>query len=165
MSQYKKVMQTKGIQQKEVLDAVHRVDARVDKPLLSKIVNDVCLPTPQQFKVICDTLVCAPSDIYDPREVEFMPTSTADTPATNVHTAKTRKRRQNIDIYNLTVEIPRDVAERVFAPAALRKLGYLSKSDFVRQAVGALDTRLAEINKKAADGADTPTTANGTVNT
>ena len=64
MSQYKKVMQTKGIQQKEVLDAVHRVDARVDKPLLSKIVNDVCLPTPQQFKVICDTLVCAPSDIY-----------------------------------------------------------------------------------------------------
>lgn len=46
MSQYKKVMQTKGIQQKEVLDAVHRVDARVDKPLLSKIVNDVCLPTP-----------------------------------------------------------------------------------------------------------------------
>lgn len=65
MSQYKKVMQTKGIQQKEVLDAVHRVDARVDKPLLSKIVNDVCLPTPQQFKVICDTLVCAPSDIYD----------------------------------------------------------------------------------------------------
>lgn len=88
MSQYKKVMQTKGIQQKEVLDAVHRVDARVDKPLLSKIVNDVCLPTPQQFKVICDTLVCAPSDIYDPREVEFMPTSTADTPATNVHTAK-----------------------------------------------------------------------------
>ena len=72
MSQYKKVMQTKGIQQKEVLDAVHHVDARVDKPLLSKIVNDVCLPTPQQFKVICDTLVCAPSDIYDPREVAFM---------------------------------------------------------------------------------------------
>lgn len=65
----------------------------------------------------------------------------------------------------MTVEIPRNVAERVFAPAALRKLGYLSKSDFVRQAVGALDTRLAEINKKAADGADTPTTANGTVNT
>ncbi len=94
-----------------------------------------------------------------------MPTSAAITPATNVHTAKTRKRRQNIDIYNLTVEIPRDVAERVFAPAALRKLGYLSKSDFVRQAVGALDTRLAEINKKAADGADTPTTAHGTVNT
>lgn len=28
MSQYKKVMQTKGIQQKEVLDAVHHVDAR-----------------------------------------------------------------------------------------------------------------------------------------
>ena len=154
MSQYKKVMQTKGIQQKEVLDAVHHVDARVDKPLLSKIVNDVCLPTPQQFKVICDTLVCAPSDIYDPREVAFMPTSAAITPATNVHTAKTRKRRQNIDIYNLTVEIPRDVAERV-----------LSKSDLVRQAVGALDTRLAEINKKAADGADTPTTAHGTVNT
>lgn len=46
MSKYKKIMSVKGIQQKEVLDAVHRVDRRVDKPLLSKIVNDVCLPTP-----------------------------------------------------------------------------------------------------------------------
>jgi hypothetical protein len=51
------------------------------------------------------------------------------------------------------VEIPRDVAERVFAPDALRKLGYLSKSDFVRQAFAALDAKLSTINskEKAAD--------------
>ena len=71
--------------------------------------------------------------------------------------AKKRERRRVKGLYNLTVEIPRDVAERVFAPEALRKLGYLSKSDFVRQAVAALDARLSTIEaKEKADSAGTP---------
>ena len=62
--------------------------------------------------------------------------------------ARKRQRRRDKGLYNLTVEIDRDVAERVFTPEALRKLGYLSKSDFVRQAVAALDARLSTIKAK-----------------
>ena len=71
--------------------------------------------------------------------------------------ARKRQRRRDKGLYNLTVEIDRDIAERVFAPEALRKLGYLSKSDFVRQAVTALADRLSAIEaKEKADGAGTP---------
>lgn len=152
MSKYKRIMSTKGIQQKEVLDAVHRVDRRVDKPLLSKIVNDVCLPTPQQLKVICDTLVCDVADIYDLREIALGNVSND----INKNTAKTRARRDNIDVYNLTVEIPRDVADRVFAPDALRKFGCTKKSELIRRFIFKLDAELSTGKTKPAFGAGTP---------
>ena len=155
MSHYKKVMSTKGIQQKEVLDAVHRVDPRVDKSILSKIVNQVCMPTPKQFKVICYTLVCKTDDIYDPREIALVPDVKNDT-TLNISTARTRARRQNIDVYNLTVEIPRDVAERVFSPAALRKFGCTKKSELIRRIIFKLDAELSTNKTKPADGAGTP---------
>ena len=161
MSHYKKVMSIKGIQQKEILDKVQHVDPRVDKSLLSKIVNDVCLPTPRQFKVICDTLVCDASDIYDPREIALGAVSAK----VNASTQKTRERRQNIDVYNLTVEIPRDVAERVFAPDALRKFGCTKKSELVRRLIFNLDAQLSADKKKTAAGASTPSTVHNTENT
>ena len=160
MSKYKRLMLNRGVMQKDVSASVRAVDPRVDTALMSKFVNDVCLPTPPVLKAICKTLSCAPLDIYDPREIALVPAPTAaETPATgggqtvNANTARTRQRRRDNAFYNLTVEIPRDVAERVFAPDALRKLGYLSKSDFVRQAVAALDAKLSTINskEKAAD--------------
>ncbi|MCM1218017.1 MAG: hypothetical protein NC548_26320 [Lachnospiraceae bacterium] len=156
MSKYKKIMSTKGIQQKEVLDAVHRVDPRVDKSLLSKIVNDVCLPTPKQFTVICDTLACGVADIYDPREIALGNVTTD----VNSNTAKTRARRENLDVYNLTVEIPRDVAERVFAPDALRKYGCTKKSELIRRIIFKLDANLSQDKKTTADGAGTSSAGN-----
>lgn len=156
MSKYKGLMLRRGVMQKDVAESVRRVDPRVDTALMSKFVNDVCLPTPPVLNAICKTLSCAPLDIYDPREIALAPQSATDAakPATgggqavNADTERTRQRRRKNDFYNLTVEIPRDVAERVFASAALRKLGYLSKSDFVRQAVAALDAKLSTIESK-----------------
>lgn len=140
-------MLRRGIMQKDVAESVRKVDPRVDTALMSKFVNDVCLPTPPVLKAICKTLACATRDIYDPREIAL------DSAAAKTDTTRTRERRRKNDFYNLTVEIPREVAERVFTPDALRKLGYLSKSDFVRQAVAALDARLSIIKdkEKAAD--------------
>lgn len=158
MSRYKKIMLQRGVMQKDVLQEVRKADPRVDNPLLSKIVNDICLPRPQTLESICKTLACDPLDLYDPREIALVPPS-AETYAQGGGNAPTsdaarkRERRREKNLYNLTVEIPRDVAERVFAPSALRKLGYLSKSDFVRQAVAELDARLSTIEskEKAAD--------------
>lgn len=161
MSEYKRLMLKRGVMQKDVAESVRRVDPRVDTALMSKFVNDVCLPTPPVLNAICKTLSCAPLDIYDPREIALAPPSAtaAAMPATgsgqavSTDTQRSRERRAKNDFYNLTVEIPRDVAERVFSPDTLRKLGYLSKSDFVRHAVAELDAKLSTITakEKAAD--------------
>ena len=166
MSRYKKLMIQRGVMQKAVAEKIHKTDPRVDTSLLSKFVNDVCLPTPRTLATICKTLACAPLDIYDPAEIALTPSTLAQeatgggntgNPAPSTEAAKKRERRRVNGLYNLTVEIPRDVAERVFTAEALRKLGYLSKSDFVRQAVAALDVRLSTIEaKEKADGAETP---------
>lgn len=150
MSRYKKIMLQRGVMQKDVLADVRKVEPRVDNPLLSKFVNDVCLPSPRTLESICKSLSCAPLDIYDPREIELAPRSDSDVEkaattgggqSTTAGAVKKRARRRDKNLYNLT-------AERVFAPAALRKLGYLSKSDFVRQAVAALDAKLSTIESK-----------------
>lgn len=186
MSRYKKVMLQRGVMQKAVAEKVHKTDPRVDAPLLSKIINDVVLPTPRTLKTICTTLACEPLDIYDPHEIALAPPPTIktdmprgtlspaeleaainhdlalftggrDNPAASAEAERKRQRRRDKGLYNLTVEIDRDIAERVFAPEALRKLGYLSKSDFVRQAVAALADRLSTIEaKEKAVGAGTP---------
>lgn len=157
MSKYKKVMIQRGVMQKTVSEKVHKTDPRVDTSLMSKFVNDVCLPTPRTLETICKTLACKPLDLYDPAKITLTPPTSEQEAAgggnAGKHTptaeaAKKRERRRVKGLYNLTVEIPRDVAERVFAPEALRKLGYLSKSDFVRQAVAALDARLSTIEAK-----------------
>ena len=169
MPRYKKLMIQRGVMQKAVAEKVHKTDPRVDTSLMSKFVNGVCLPTPPTLATICKTLACDPLDIYDRAEITLAPPTSAqaaenaalvykqDNPAPTAEAAKKRERRRVKGLYNLTVEIPRDVAERVFAPEALRKLGYLNKSDFVRQAVAALDARLSTIEaKEKADGAGTP---------
>lgn len=150
-------MLQRGIMQKDVLTDVRKIDPRVDNPLLSKFVNDVCLPLPKTLESICKTLSCTPLDIYDKREIDLIPKTDDETSgggkSTTSKAIKERTRRREKNLYNLTVEIPRELAERVFAPDALRKLGYLSKSDFVRQAVlkAAADLSTIERNEKAAD--------------
>lgn len=181
MSQYKKIMLDSGIMQKDLLEGVRRVDARVDKSLLSKMVNDICLPTPRTLGAICKTLSCDVLDIYDKEEIALAPPTvlTLNAPvlagydttaeiARRINAAVTgiseqsapsssTRRRRDKGVYNLTVEIPRDVAERVFAKSSLRKLGYLNKSDFIRQIVADTDKRLTELSeneKVAASGCD-----------
>lgn len=158
MSKYKKIMFDKGIMQKEVLDKVRCTDPRIDKSLLSKIVNDICLPTPPALESICKTLGCDVLDVYDVREIQLAPPEQTAGKAVATATEKTRRRRASNDFYNLTVEIPRDLAMRVFSKDALRKLGYLSKTDCIRRLVEELDAKLSEISahEKTADGADAP---------
>lgn len=72
MSKYKNLMISKGIMQKELLDNVRRIDQRVDKSLLSKIVNDICLPTPKVLDCICNVAKCDVLDIYDKQEINLL---------------------------------------------------------------------------------------------
>lgn len=153
MSRYKKIMLDRGIMQKELLDNVRRTDIRVDKSLLSKIVNDVCLPTPKVLESICCAVKCEVLDIYDKCEIDLLSNShkNIDVKAENA-VATCRKDRGGLshgkNVYNLTVEISREVADRIFNKRALRTLGYLSKTDCVRQLVYALDKKYQKILEK-----------------
>lgn len=153
MSQYKKIMLDKGIMHKDLLEKVRRIDNRVDKSLLSKIVNDNCLPTPKVLDSICKFIGCDILDIYDLTEIDLISLSNKNAylkAANDVATA--RKDRGGLshgeNIYNLTVEISRDVANRVFTKQALSKLGYLSKTDCVRQLLFELDKKYQKILEK-----------------
>lgn len=103
---------------------------------------------------------CGVLDIYDPHEINLLPDNTDCAGVNSVATARNSRGglSHGDNVYNLTVEIDRRTAERVFAKSALRKLGFLSRADFVRQAVDGLVKRLDEIERKekAADGAATP---------
>ena len=91
MSKYKQAMIKKGIMQKELLDGVRKADARVDKPLLSKIVNDICLPNRVTLKSICNVLQCEPLDIYEKDEINLAGRRTSQNKDTTTEdlTAKT----------------------------------------------------------------------------
>lgn len=153
MSKYKQAMIKKGIMQKELLDGVRKADARVDKPLLSKIVNDICLPNRVTLKSICNVLQCEPLDIYEKDEINLA--GAADKPKQRYHDG----RSHGENIYNLTVELDRDLALRVFSKESLRLLGFLSATDAIRQYVIKLDNIIEE-KKKAAKSATTLTDGN-----
>ncbi len=144
MSNYKKIMLDKGIMHKEVLENVRRIDNRVDKPLLSKFVNDVCLPTPNVLDCICDTIGCDVLDIYDPQEIDLLHKNSTNSPQKQNKSGLSHGE----NIYNLTVEIPRDVAERVFNKKSLKKLGFRTKTECIRRFVFYLDKKLEKIAKK-----------------
>lgn len=150
MSRYKKIMLITGIMQKEILTNIQKIDPRIDKPLLSKIVNDICLPTKSTLESICKTLRCDVLDIYDQQEIDLLPNkidlTVADVKVNAQHNNKNVSNKSNI--YNLTVEIDRNTAQRVFSKSALKKLGFSNKTDFVRYAVNELVKKLDEIEQK-----------------
>ena len=161
MSKYKSQMLKKGIMQKEILTNIQRVDPRVDKPLLSKIVNDICLPNKTTLESICKTLRCDVLDLYDTKEIDLLhvlpPKENGDkiTAQKIYANGEVLQERVNItsnkkkaNVYNLTVELGRSTAMRVLTKDALKKLGYDGVTDFVRKAVESLIARLDEIENK-----------------
>jgi len=146
-----------GIQQKlqkDLLEYVKKTDPRVDKPLLSKYANDVCLPTVMQLTAICEYLNCTPLELYTRNDIDLLRVhrdmqskeQSGDTSTPKQKTEYGRRRRLNKkgDIYNLTIEISRTIADKLFAPATLRKLGYLSISDLIRHLVQTLYKQVLE---------------------
>lgn len=162
MSKYKKRMLYMGIMQSEVLKNIQRIDPRIDKSLLSKIVHDIVLPTKRVLNNICETLHCDVLDIYDESEINLLPEkptiTQAEAVATDVKSKESKPResvnKRKTNVYNLTVEVDRATALKVFSKESLAKLGYSGVTDFVRKSVDDLACRLDKIenNKKVEDG-------------
>lgn len=154
MPKYKECLRRAATRQSELLNSVQAADPRVDKPLLSKFVNNVCLPTPPQLDAILGALNCTVVELYDRAEVDLL----HDAPPEPVKKRNKSKRNaaRESKIYNLTVELDRETAESVLTPENLKLLGYNDKTDFVRKAVARLVVRLRYLQRKSRPGADTP---------
>lgn len=125
MPKYKDMLLSQKKQQNELLQAVRQKDPRVDVGLLSKMVNYVCLPIPEQAKVICEYFNCEITELYDPSELLLV--SLLEKPKPE----KRKSKKKPIE-YNLHVQIERDLAEQVFSKENLKRLGYVDKSSMIR---------------------------------
>ena len=137
---YKKIFDELGIQQKDLLTHLVEHDSRMDKSLLSKIVNHLVLPTKQQLKIICAFLKCHVLDLYSANEIDLISVSR------NVKIGKKKKSKSNK--YNLHVELDRKLAEKVLSKESLKTLGIERLSDYIRDCIDALSLKLERIQNK-----------------
>lgn len=137
---YKEIFTELGMQQNDLLDILNKFDKKVDKPLLSKIVNHIILPTKNQLKVIVDTLNCHVLDLYTPDELDLISVSR------NIKIDKKKKSKSNK--YNLHVEIDRTIAEKVLSKESLKILGIEKLSDYIRDCIDALSLKLERIKNQ-----------------
>lgn len=137
MPNYKGLLQEQNLQQKKLLEEIRAIDARVDKALLSKMVNYVCLPTPQQADVICKTLNCTISELYKPNELIVIPKS-----------SNAKKPYTPTGMTNIHVQVEMQLVQRVFSKESMAKLGITSKSDCIRDYLKELAKRLDRIEIK-----------------
>lgn len=125
MPKYKDMLLSQKKQQKELLQVIRKKDPRVDAWLLSKMANYVCLPIPEQAKVICEYFNCEITELYDPSELLLV--SQLEKPKPE----KPKQKKKPIE-YNLHVQIERDLAEQVFSKENLKRLGFVDKSSMIR---------------------------------
>lgn len=141
MPKYKDMLLSQKKQQKELLQAVRQKDPRVDAGLLSKMVNYVCLPIPEQAKVICDYFDCEITELYDSSELLLI--SQLEKPKPE----KPKINRKSTE-FNLNVRVERALIERVFSKENMRRLGIVDKSSAIRSFILQLDRKLARMNAK-----------------
>lgn len=150
MTGYKKLLEENNLQQKDLLLELHAIDKKVDKALLSKIVNHIVLPTKKQLTKICEVLKCHVLDLYDANEIDLINIS---------RNVPIKKKKNKLSAkYNLHVEIDRKLADKVLSQESLNKLGISKISDYIRDCINALVLKLDRIdapNEKPASSKET----------
>ncbi len=138
MPRYKDLLQQQKKTQKDLFEVVYAADPRVDKPLINKMVNGICLPTPKQIEVICKFLNCEITELYSAHELLTIPVVEATKPI--------NKRVREPNEFNLNVRIRRDLVNKVFSKENLKKLGYPSMADAIRSFVKGLEKQLDRLD-------------------
>ena len=137
-----------NLSQLEVIPHLKKVDQRVDAPLLSKYENGVCMPTSEQFKVLCKVYGKEPQDILTPADVDY-----------GVVTRK--KDGHKSDTYRLCTRIPMPVIKDTDNfKAMLKQCGYTSITSWLCHCISNLERQYARKTKKDRSDAATSKAAN-----
>ena len=59
------IREEKGLKQAEVCVAMQQYDRAIDKAMLSKMENGICLPTPYQLNLFAQIYGCKPSELIN----------------------------------------------------------------------------------------------------
>ena len=124
---------SRRLSQQHVVDAIAKIEPRVDVPLISRYEHGICLATPRQVEAICDLYGCDPIDIYDPEDVAF--------PQIRAKQAKAA-RGEGLP-YKMTVRVPDDLARTFFED--LKICDYAGPTDFLRDCIKKLHRRAKKI--------------------
>lgn len=127
-----------GLMHKDLLNELQKAGHKIDKALLSKIINHVVLPTKPMLESICKTLDCHVLDLYNPDEIDLM----------SVTKIVKVKKKLKTNPYNLHVTIDRGIANKVINPISLKKLGIETLSIYIRECVMQLHRRLERMEAK-----------------
>lgn len=111
-----------GIKQKETLSILRQVEPRVDKPMVSKYENGVCIPTPSQLSALCALYGRPLSELYGAGILDYFRAGAA------AH-KKARTRAERPGTYKLTVRLPDALATGL--RGRLRRSGYESITAYV----------------------------------
>lgn len=117
----KRAREKAGLNQIDIIPALKTIEPRMDGALYSKMENYRCLPTPEQFRLLCQRYGASPNDIYSKDEVDF-----------GIYPHRTRKAgtdRNEPDTYKLTVRVPMALASDL--QQHLLDLGYPSITAYV----------------------------------
>ena len=152
MSRLQAIRIGRDYQQQEVVNMLQAAGCRVDSSLLSKMENDLCLPTPPTADKLCNLLGCDIGDIYQPHELDFSQCcgNTKNSPFNGRKRRETRTNRKMQ--FRLT-----EYALQVFANGALEACGYRSQTEWFYECVRLLEEKSLRIKENAVRSAPTET--------
>jgi len=138
----KRAREKAGLNQIDVIPALKKIEPRMDDALYSKMENYRCLPTPEQFRMLCQMFSAKPNDIYSREEVDF---------GVRAHRpSKNGSDRNEPDTYKLTVRVPLALASGL--SAKLHYLGYPSITAYVCRALQMVDEQIKQKNDRPDGG-------------
>ena len=141
MPNYKQILLEKKMTQKELAVATRAVDPRVDESMISKFSNYVCLPTPKVATVLCESLSCNMTELYQKDEITFpkKENGKASTPTgyTNIH-----------------IQITIEQKNRILTKETLHLLGYKNQTDLFRDMLNNIDSRIKRLKEKSSKKED-----------
>ena len=145
MSKLQAIRIDRQYQQQEIVTMLQAAGCRIDSSLLSKMENDLCLPTPPAADKLCNLLGCGISDIYQPHELDFSQCS-ENTKKSPFDGRKQRETRTNRKMqFRLT-----EYALQVFASGALEVCGYRTQTEWFYECVRQLEEKSLRIKENAA---------------
>lgn len=137
----------KDLKQTEIVQLLKQVEPRADVGVLSRYENGVCVPTPEQFEVLCTAYGKEPHELYDPAEVDYGVSPPAQ--------AKKKDSHKEAG-YRLSVRVPQGfISDPVYFKLMLQACGYPTVTAWVCQCAKRLEAEYAARQK----GKDRPDAA------
>ena len=120
----------RGLTQQQVADILN-----VDRPLINKFENNVCLPTPSVVNKLCELYKCKVKDLFNSEEINFKNIKCAH----GQNVVCTLKNSQNrVNTYNYQVRLKKGEFP-LFEKNELKKRGFNSHKQFLEWAYKKLE--------------------------